>query len=60
MTSFLSRAEGTSMIVETIFENRFMHISELKRMGARIKIDGRTAIIEGQVPLMEPRLKPPI
>ncbi|HAA25369.1 MAG TPA: UDP-N-acetylglucosamine 1-carboxyvinyltransferase [Ruminiclostridium sp.] len=57
MTSFLSRAEGTSMIVETIFENRFMHISELKRMGARIKIDGRTAIIEGQVPLMGAQVK---
>jgi len=57
MTSFLSRAEGTSMIVETIFENRFMHISELKRMGARIKIDGRTAIIEGRVPLMGAQVK---
>lgn len=52
MTSFLSKAEGTSMVVETIFENRFMHVSELKRMGARIKIDGRTAIIEGGVPFM--------
>jgi UDP-N-acetylglucosamine 1-carboxyvinyltransferase len=57
MTSFLSRAEGTSMIVETIFENRFMHISELKRMGARIKIDGRTAIIEGRVPFMGAQVK---
>ena len=52
MTSFLCHAEGTSMIVETIFENRFMHVSELKRMGARIKIDGRTAIIEGGFPFM--------
>lgn len=52
MTAFLSQAEGTSMVVETIFENRFMHISELKRMGARIKIDGRTAIIEGSSQLM--------
>lgn len=57
MTSFLSRAEGTSMIVETIFENRFMHISELKRMGAKIKIDGRTAIIEGRVPFMGAQVK---
>jgi len=57
MTAFLSRAEGTSMIVETIFENRFMHISELKRMGARIKIDGRTAIIEGRVPFMGAQVK---
>jgi UDP-N-acetylglucosamine 1-carboxyvinyltransferase len=35
------------MIVETIFENRFMHINELKRMGAQIRLDARTAIIEG-------------
>jgi UDP-N-acetylglucosamine 1-carboxyvinyltransferase len=52
MTSLLSKAKGTSMVVETIFENRFMHISELKRMGARIKIDGRSAIIEGGNKLM--------
>ena len=48
MTSLMSRAEGTSMVIETIFENRFMHVSELKRMGANIKIDGRSAIIEGK------------
>lgn len=47
MTSLLSRACGTSMVIETIFENRFMHISELKRMGANIKVEGRSAIIEG-------------
>lgn len=35
------------MITETIFENRFMHVSELARMGADIKVDGRTAFIEG-------------
>ena len=57
MTSFLSYAEGTSMVVETIFENRFMHVSELKRMGARIKIDGRTAIIEGGIPFMGAQVK---
>ncbi|WP_461206704.1 UDP-N-acetylglucosamine 1-carboxyvinyltransferase [Clostridium sp. DL1XJH146] len=38
---------GNSIITETIFENRFMHVSELKRMGAQIKIDGRTAVVEG-------------
>ncbi|HEX2926562.1 MAG TPA: UDP-N-acetylglucosamine 1-carboxyvinyltransferase [Ruminiclostridium sp.] len=48
MTSMLSCIPGTSMVIETIFENRFMHISELKRMGANIKIDGRTAVIEGK------------
>jgi UDP-N-acetylglucosamine 1-carboxyvinyltransferase len=47
LAAYLCFAEGTSMIVETIFENRFMHVNELKRMGAQIRVDGRTAIIEG-------------
>jgi len=47
MTSLMSQATGTSMVIETIFENRFMHVGELKRMGAEIKIEGRSAIIEG-------------
>ncbi len=47
MTSLMSRAKGTSMVIETIFENRFMHVCELKRMGANIRIEGRSAIIEG-------------
>lgn len=47
MTSLLSVACGTSMVIETIFENRFMHVCELKRMGANIKVEGRSAIIEG-------------
>lgn len=46
-SAMLCFAEGASMIVETIFENRFMHVNELKRMGAQIRLDGRTAIIEG-------------
>lgn len=45
--SLLSIAEGTSMVIETVFENRFMHVGELKRMGAQIKIESRSAIIEG-------------
>lgn len=45
--AMLAYAEGTSMIVETIFENRFMHVNELKRMGASIRLDNRSAIIEG-------------
>ncbi|AYO31780.1 UDP-N-acetylglucosamine 1-carboxyvinyltransferase [Biomaibacter acetigenes] len=45
--AFLSLARGTSMVIETVFENRFMHVEELKRMGARIKIEGRSAVIEG-------------
>ncbi len=48
MTSLLSCTQGTSIVTETIFENRFMHVCELKRMGANIKIDGRTAVIEGR------------
>ena len=47
MMSLLSVVEGVSIITETVFENRFMHVAELNRMGANIKIDGRTAIIEG-------------
>ena len=40
-------AKGTSVITETIFENRFMHVSELARMGAKIRVEGHRAIIEG-------------
>jgi UDP-N-acetylglucosamine 1-carboxyvinyltransferase len=47
----MTQAQGTSEIVETVFENRFMHASELQRMGARIKIDGRTAIVDGPTSL---------
>ncbi|WP_373976592.1 UDP-N-acetylglucosamine 1-carboxyvinyltransferase [Chitinibacter sp. SCUT-21] len=42
-----SIAEGTGVITETIFENRFMHVPELARMGAKIKIDGHSAIVTG-------------
>jgi len=45
--SLLILAEGTSIVTETVFENRFMHVGELKRMGADIKIESRSAIIEG-------------
>ncbi|QAA31442.1 UDP-N-acetylglucosamine 1-carboxyvinyltransferase [Clostridium manihotivorum] len=47
MMSLLALANGVSVITETVFENRFMHVSELARMGANVKIDGRTALIEG-------------
>jgi len=46
--ALLSVAKGTSIMVETIFENRFMHVPELRRMGADIKIEGRVAIIKGK------------
>ena len=51
-TSLLSASRGTGMVIETVFENRFMHIGELLRMGASIKIDGRTAVVEGVKKLM--------
>ena len=47
----MSISSGSSMISETIFENRFIHVSELKRMGADIKISGNTAVITG-VPML--------
>ena len=40
-------AEGTAIVTETIFENRFMHAQELRRMGAEIEVDGNTAVIQG-------------
>src|SRR6202789_3320955 len=46
-----TQAEGTSVITENIFENRFMHVSELNRMGADIKVEGRTAIITDKTQL---------
>jgi UDP-N-acetylglucosamine 1-carboxyvinyltransferase len=47
LMALMTRADGTSQITETIFENRFMHVQELARLGARIKLDGETASIEG-------------
>jgi UDP-N-acetylglucosamine 1-carboxyvinyltransferase len=46
-----TQAEGTSLVAENIFENRFMHVQELVRMGANIKVDGRTATVRGKSPL---------
>ena len=48
MIAMLALAEGTSIVTETVFENRFMHVDELRKMGANIRIDRRTAIIEGK------------
>lgn len=47
MMAYLTIAKGTSVMTETVFENRFMHADELRRMGADIKIEGHTAVIEG-------------
>ena len=45
--ALMSVAEGASMITETIFENRFMHVPELARMGARINVQGASALVRG-------------
>jgi len=47
LMALMTKAKGTSRITETIFENRFMHVQELARLGARIHLDGDTATIEG-------------
>jgi UDP-N-acetylglucosamine 1-carboxyvinyltransferase len=47
LMALMTRAEGTSRITETIFENRFMHVQELVRLGAHIQLDGESATIEG-------------
>ena len=46
-----TQAEGTSVVTETIFENRFLHASEMMRMGANISIDGRRAVVRGPAKL---------
>jgi len=49
--ALVTQAEGTSVVTENIFENRFMHAQELVRMGANIKIEGRRAVVRGKSPL---------
>jgi UDP-N-acetylglucosamine 1-carboxyvinyltransferase len=46
-----TQAEGATLVKENIFENRFMHVQELVRMGANIRVDGRTATVRGRTPL---------
>lgn len=55
--AYLSGSKGSSVITESVFENRFMHVAELLRMGAKIKIEGRTAIIKGTRELTGARVK---
>ena len=45
--AMLTVANGTGVVIETVFENRFMHVAEFNRMGANIKIDGRSAVVKG-------------
>jgi UDP-N-acetylglucosamine 1-carboxyvinyltransferase len=47
----MTQASGTSALTESIFENRYMHVAELQRMGANVRVDGRTAIVSGPTPL---------
>ncbi|RKL68021.1 UDP-N-acetylglucosamine 1-carboxyvinyltransferase [Salipaludibacillus neizhouensis] len=51
MMALMLHAEGTSVITETVFENRFMHVEEFRRMNGNVKIEGRAAIIEGPLNL---------
>lgn len=46
--ALMSISNGTSLITENIFENRFMHVAELRRMGADIKVEGATATVKGK------------
>lgn len=55
--SLLSLAQGTSVMTETVFENRFMHAEELRRMGADIKLEGRSAVVEGVARLTGAQVK---
>jgi UDP-N-acetylglucosamine 1-carboxyvinyltransferase len=52
-----TQSEGTSMVRENIFENRFMHVQELVRMGANITVDGRSATVRGRTPLSSAAVK---
>jgi UDP-N-acetylglucosamine 1-carboxyvinyltransferase len=47
----MTQAEGMSALTESIFENRYMHVAELQRMGASVRVDGRTALVTGPTPL---------
>ena len=51
MMALMLNADGTSVITETVFENRYMHVEEFRRMNAKIKIEGRSVIVEGPVEL---------
>jgi UDP-N-acetylglucosamine 1-carboxyvinyltransferase len=57
MMALMCTAQGTSVIIETVFDNRFMHVNELRRMGANIKIDGRSAVVQGVPKLTGARVK---
>ncbi|HEX6922964.1 MAG TPA: UDP-N-acetylglucosamine 1-carboxyvinyltransferase, partial [Bacillales bacterium] len=57
MTSLLTRAQGTSLVTDTIYGSRFKHIDELRRMGADLKVEGHSAIINGPTKLQGAKVK---
>lgn len=57
VTTLLTRGNGTSIVTDNIYSSRFKHIDELRRMGADIKVEGRSAVIEGATPLQAARVK---
>ena len=57
MMAMLTMSMGTSLITETVFENRFMHVNELKRMGADITIEGHSAVVKGVAQLSGAQVK---
>lgn len=57
LTSLLTRAVGTSMVTDTIYSARFKHIDELRRMSATIKVEGRSAVINGPIQLQGAKVK---
>lgn len=54
--ALMTQANGDSVVAETIFENRFMHVSELQRLGARIRVQGHSAYVHGPTPLTGAKL----
>jgi UDP-N-acetylglucosamine 1-carboxyvinyltransferase len=56
-TSLLTQAEGTSIVTDTIYNARFKHVDELRRMGADIKVEGRAAIVAGPIKLQGAKVK---
>jgi UDP-N-acetylglucosamine 1-carboxyvinyltransferase len=54
--ALMTQAVGASTITESIFENRFMHVAELQRMGANVRVDGRTALVTGPAALSGARV----
>ena len=57
LTALLTKAKGTSVVTDTIYSACFKHIDELRRMGANMKVEGRSAIITGQTQLQGAKVK---